>query len=195
MSVYTHTKKLRQNDSWGKDINTNIWKWGFGKNIWAKYGLSGRRGNVRYWVVYCTGVSFVFRGSCSSICCCGGANCWVVQNVTRMEGNICVGLWVRAVVKHVLKGCEVENEVNGWPWKDNYGRYNTVVAWRTLLFRDTELLPAIFVPRLRTISYRTVELWITVRIYVRAKRKYLPAAELHLFDHHFFVVAFLTPRA
>lgn len=114
MSIYTHTKKLRQNDSWGQDINTNIWKWGFGKNIWAKYGLSGRRGNVRYWVVYCTGVSFVFRGSCSSICCYGGANCWVVQNVTRMEGNICVGLWVRAVVKHVLKGCEVENEVNGW---------------------------------------------------------------------------------
>ena len=36
---------------------------------------------------------------------------------------------------------------------------NTVVVWRTLLFRDTELLlPAIFVPRLRTISYRTVEL-------------------------------------
>ena len=31
-----------------------------------------------------------------------------------MEVDICVGLWGKAVVKRVLKDCEVENELNGW---------------------------------------------------------------------------------
>jgi len=126
MSVYTHTKKLWQNDSWGKDINTNIWKWGFSKNIWARDVLSGRRGNVSYWVVYCTGGSFVFVGRVA------GSVVVEVQIIKLSKlwpelggGDICVGLWRKAVVKRVLKDCEFENEVNGWTLEGQlYGRYN-----------------------------------------------------------------------
>ena len=66
-------------------------------------------------------------------------------------------------MKRVLKDCEVGRmRIMVGPWKDKRTvDTTTVVAWRTLLFRDTELriqLPAIFVLSLLTISHRTVKL-------------------------------------